>query len=234
MKEIEEQYKKVDCIVAVSDSCKKQFCSCLPHLTSSVVIIENILPVNYVEAEAKAYSPVEMEKNGGIRLLSIGRYCFQKNFDNVPEICKHLVNKGLDVCWYIIGFGSDEELIRNKIKEFDMEERVILLGKKENPYPYIKNCDLYVQPSRYEGKCVAVREAQMLGKPVVITDYPTSKSQLEDGVDGIIVPMENQLCADGIAELLNDSEKMNELSANCKKRDYSNSSEVEKIYQLMG
>ena len=100
-----------------------------------------------------------------------------------------MIRAGLDVYWYIIGFGADEQLIRRKIAECGMDGRVVLLGKKENPYPYIVACDLYVQPSRYEGKCVAVREAQMLGKPVVITNYATSASQLEDGVDGVIVPM---------------------------------------------
>ena len=94
-------------------------------------------------------------------------------------------------------------------------------------------CDLYVQPSLLEGKSVAVREAQMLGKPVVITDYATSSSQLEDGVDGVIVPMDNEGCAAGIAALLRDPEKMRQLSETCKARDYSNAQEVEKLYKLM-
>lgn len=228
-----KMWNQYDVIASISEKVTESFLQNFPTLENKVQVIENILPEAYIRSLSNVEIDESEMKENGINLLSIGRYCHAKNFDNVPEICKHLVNKGMDVYWYIIGFGSGEELIKNKIKEFGMEERVILLGKKENPYPYIKNCDLYVQPSRYEGKCVAVREAQMLGKPVVITDYPTSKSQLEVGVDGIIVPMENQLCAYGIAELLNDSEKMNELSENCKKRDYSNSSEVEKIYQLM-
>lgn len=114
-----------------------------------------------------------------------------------------------------------------------MQERVIILGKKDNPYPYLRACDLYVQPSRYEGKAVTVREAQLLGKPVVITKYATSASQLEDGVDGVIVPMDNAGCAAGIAELLRDPERMRQLSENCKKRDYTNSAEIVKIYALV-
>ena len=94
-------------------------------------------------------------------------------------------------------------------------------------------CNLYVQPFRYEGKAVTVREAQLLGKPVVITNYATSAGQLEDGVDGIIVPMDNAGCAAGIAALLRDPERMRQLSENCKTRDYTNSAEVEKIYALM-
>ena len=140
---------------------------------------------------------------------------------------------GLDVKWYLIGYGGDEPLIRQKIVEAGMEDRVIILGKKDNPYPYMRACDLYVQPSRYEGKAVTVREAQLLGKPVVITNYATSGSQLEDGVDGAIVPMDNAGCAAGIATLLRDPAQMQRLSENCKKRDYTNSAEVEKIYALM-
>ena len=114
-----------------------------------------------------------------------------------------------------------------------MQDYVIILGKKENPYPYIKKCDIYIQPSRYEGKCVAVREAQMLGKPVIITNYVTSGSQLEDGVDGIIVPMDNEGCADHIAEVIKNDELREVLKNNMATRDYTNSKEIEKIYHII-
>ena len=133
----------------------------------------------------------------------------------------------------MVGFGRDEELIRQKIKEFEMENHVCILGKKENPYPYIKACDLYVQPSRFEGKSVTVKEAQILGKPVVITNYTTSQSQLEDGMDGMIVPLDNKLCANAIVDLLMDAERMNILSRNCMESDYSNCAEVHKLYELI-
>ena len=133
----------------------------------------------------------------------------------------------------MIGYGGEEILIRKKIEEAGMQEYVIILGKKENPYPYIKACDIYVQPSRCEGKCVAVREAQMLGKPVIITNYETSASQLENGVDGIIVPMDNQSCADGIIRLIRNKELQKKLVFNMEKRDYTNANEINKIYQLI-
>ena len=163
----------------------------------------------------------------------MGRYCTAKNFDNVPDICTRLRKTGLDVKWYIIGFGADEALIRRRIAEAGMQEYVILLGKKDNPYPYIAACDLYVQPSRYEGKCVTVREAQLLGKPVVITRYATSSSQLEDGVDGLVVSMDNEGCAAGIATLLRDPERMRCLRENCRRADYSNAEEVKILYDMM-
>ena len=133
----------------------------------------------------------------------------------------------------MIGYGGDEVLIQKKIDEAGMQKRVIVLGKKENPYPYIKMCDIYVQPSRYEGNCVAVREAQMLGKPVIITNYPTSGSQLEDGVDGIIVPMDNEKCANKIIEVIEDKELQERLSKSTQNRDYTNKDEVNKIYGII-
>ena len=194
--------------------------------------IENILPKELIYEQTEAPQN-DMPSEESISLLSIGRFCDAKNFDNVPDICRRLIEAGLDVKWYLIGYGGDEPRIRQKIAEAGMEERVIILGKKDNPYPYLRACDLYVQPSRYEGKAVTVREAQLLEKPVVITNYATSGSQLEDGVDGVVVPMDNAGCAAGIAALLRDPARMRRLSENCKRRDYTNSAEVEKIYALM-
>lgn len=226
---------KYDYIASISEEVSKSFLEVCPSLRSKLILIENILPERLIKRQAMELDVTkEMPViEDGFRLLSIGRYCTAKNFDNVPAICSCLLKKGFKVKWYIIGFGGDEELIRQKIAAAKMEEYVILLGKKENPYPYIKACDLYVQPSRYEGKSVTVREAQMFAKPVVITAYPTSGSQLEDGVDGVVVPMDNEGCADGIAKLLNDPKKMQSLSEACRRRDYSNQKEVEKLYELL-
>lgn len=219
-----------DHIASISDAVTDSFLTTFPALKDKIVLIENILPESLICQQAKAFDASDEMPKRGIRLLSIGRYCTAKNFDNVPDICARLVQAGLDVYWYIIGFGPDEQLIRRKIAEAGMEQRVILLGKKENPYPYINACDLYVQPSRYEGKCVTVREAQMLGKPVAITDYATASSQLEDGVDGVVVPMDNAGCALGIRSLLNDPQLMDRISGTCAVRNYSNREEIGKLF----
>lgn len=223
-------WQRYDCIAAISDASAQKFAQVFPSLREKLLVIENILPEPWIRKQAE--ESVELRQTG-YAILSIGRYCKAKNFDNVPDICRRLVERGIDLTWYLIGFGKEEPFIRQKIAQSGMENRVIMLGRKENPYPYLKACDLYVQPSRYEGKCVSVCEAQMLGKPVVITDYATAASQLEDGVDGVIVPMDNQGCADSIAQILGDKEKRMGLSRNCCKRDYSNRREVEKLYELL-
>lgn len=139
------------------------------------------------------------------------------------------LHSSLKVRWFIIGYGGDETLIRQKIHEAGMEDHVIILGKKTNPYPYIKACDIYVQPSRYEGKSVTVREAQMLCKPVVVTDYPTASSQIKNGIDGVIVPIDNDSCAHGIADFILNMKLQQSIVDYLKAHDYGNVAEVGKI-----
>lgn len=227
-------WSKFDNIVSISDDVTRAFLSTFPSLENKIVKIENILSKDFVEEQADLFNVKNEMTGDSVKLLSIGRFCEAKNFDNVPEIASIIKSKGVDFKWYIIGYGADENLIKSKIAQYNMEDTVIILGKKENPYPYIKACDIYVQPSRYEGKCVAVREAQILNKPVIITNYASSKSQLQDGFDGVIVPMDNQGCANGIVKIIDDKDLQNQLIENTKKTDYTNSKEIEKLYKLIG
>lgn len=222
-----------DHIASISDTVSECFCQTFPELSDRLVKIENILPSALIRQSAAEDCPADMPQDGFIRLLSIGRYCEAKNFDNVPDICRRIRQTGLNVKWYLIGFGGDEGLIRSKITEAGMEDHVIMLGKRDDPYPYIAHCDLYVQPSRYEGNSVTVHEAQVLAKPVAITRYATSASQLTDSFDGIIVPMDNEGCAAGIAALLRNPEKMKMLSENCRKDDYADTRQAEKLMALV-
>lgn len=226
-------WSKFDYIASISPDCTRAFLNTFPSLENKIVEIENILSTEFVRAQS-GLADVSAEMHGGLKFLSIGRYTHQKNFDNLPDIARRAVENGCpDLRWYIIGFGGDEALIREKIAQAGMQDHVILLGKKENPYPYIKACDVYVQPSRYEGKSVTVREAQVLCKPVIVTNYATAGSQISDGIDGIIVPMDNEGCADGIAKAVKDKELLNSITDYLAEHDYGNEREVEKVYGLL-
>ncbi|NDV78857.1 glycosyltransferase [Dysgonomonas sp. 511] len=222
-------------IASISDSSTNSFVGQFPSLANKIVLIENILSPIFIRDQSLKENICNevISVKDGYTICSVGRFCDAKNFDNIPFICKYLIQKGHNVRWYLIGYGGDEKLIRAKIEETQMQNNVIILGKKTNPYPYIKACDIYVQPSRYEGKAVTVREAQILCKPVVITNFATSSSQLQDGFDGIIVPLDNESCAEGISYLLQNSDLQKKLINNCKLTDYSNSDEVRKIYSLI-
>lgn len=228
-------WQKYDYVASISGDVTNTFLQVFPSLAPKIVEIENILSPSFVRKRAELKDvDKEIRHEGAITLLSVGRFSDAKNYDNVPDICKRLIGKTkLNIKWYIIGYGGDEALIRQKIKEAGMEEHVILLGKRINPYPYIKACDIYVQPSRYEGKSVTVREAQMLCKPVVVTNYPTAPSQIRSGIDGVIVPMDNEGCAHGLAEVICDKPLQERIIAHLKTHDYGNESEVEKIYKLI-
>lgn len=225
-------------IVSISPEVTKAFVGRFPSLEPKIVEIESILCPEFVRERAGLVSEEEVSRemkreDGVTALLSVGRFCEAKNYDNVPDICRRIIEAGCPVKWYLIGFGGDEPLIRKKVAEAGMEDNVIILGKKTNPYPYIKACDIYVQPSRYEGKSVTVREAQILCKPVVITDYPTARSQVKDGIDGVIVPLDNEGCAAGIVSLIKDVERQRSLIEFEKDNDFGNDTESRKIYSLI-
>lgn len=229
-----------DKIVSISEDVTKGFLTKFPSLENKILLMENILSEQFVREQAnlpidnsqltilnldKALNPKPLTLN----LLSVGRYSYPKAFDRAVHICKVLVDKGLDIRWYIIGFGGEEAKIRKAIEDTGMQEHFILLGKKLNPYPYIKACDVYVQPSRYEGKAVTVREAQILCKPVVITNYATAPSQVQDGVDGVIVPNDVEGAAEGIANFLKEKQKQQQIIAYLQNHHYGNEDEVKKI-----
>lgn len=226
-------WTQYDYIASISEEVTKAFLKPFPSLKDKIVLIENILSKDLILQRAAEEEISFPKENGRINFLSIGRFSYAKNFDNVPDICKRIREQGLNVYWHIIGYGGDEALIRQKIAEAGMQEYVLLLGKQENPYPYILACDFYIQPSRFEGKSVTVREAQLLCKPVVITNYPTAKSQVTHGEDGFIVPLDNKLCANGIAEVLNNSKAVDSCIQNLRVNDFSNRREIMKIERLV-
>ena len=230
-------WSSFDHIVSISQEVTKSFISRFPSLQQKIIEIENILSAKFVRERSELISPQEValemkREEGETVLLSVGRFCEAKNYDNVPDICRRIIKAGCPVKWYLIGYGGDEPLIRRKIVETGMEDNVIILGKKANPYPYIKACDIYVQPSRCEGKSVTVREAQILCKPVVITDYPTARSQVRDGVDGVIVPLDNEGCAEGIVSLIKDINRQRNLIDFEKNNDFGNKRECNQIESL--
>lgn len=223
-----------DKIASISDAATGSFLKVFPSLESKVVMIENILSPTFVQLRAEQGCAEDMtKKEGEICLLSIGRFCTAKNYDNLPFILKGIRDRGINAKWYIIGYGMDEPLIRKKIAEAGMEQFVIILGKKENPYPYIVACDWYLQPSRYEGKSVTVREAQMLGRAVIVANYTTAKSQVQDGIDGVIVPQNNDACAESIARTITNSVLKEKIETYLNSHDYGNVGEVEKVYKLL-
>ena len=210
-----------DHIVSISSSVTKSFLSVFPSLQEKILEVENPLPSELIRDQSDEFD-AKAEMPGEIVLLSIGRFCTPKNFPYAVDVMAELCKIRKDARWYIIGYGGDEAMIRKRIEEKRMHEHVIILGRRSNPYPYIKACDVYVQPSLYEGKAVTVKEAQFLGKPVAITAFPTSESQLTNGVDGVILPLGDPVeTARALDALLRNNPLLQRLSSNCLHTDYT-------------
>lgn len=229
-----ELWNKFDYIVSISQDCTDAFVKMYPSLKEKIVLVENIRAPKFINKMANEECE-DMVDSDNIKLLTVGRLCYPKAIDNAIKAMKVLRDKGVNnVKWYVVGYGPDEAMLKELIKENKLEDRFFLLGKKTNPYPYMKKCDIYIQPSRYEGKAVTVLEAQMLGKPVLITNYPTAKSQLRHNVDGYITDLSVNGIAKGIEKLINDVNLRRKLEKNTKEFDYSNVEELEKLYEIIG
>ena len=228
-----KMWNKFDYIMAVSEECKNAFLKKYPSLQSKVRVMENITSPEFIRKMAEEDIEDSIKNDNSFKLCSVVRLSHAKGIDNAVKALRILHDRGLtDIKWYVVGYGGDEDMIKNLIRENKLEDSFILLGKKINPYPYMKVCDIYVQPSRYEGKAVTVGEAQILGKPVVITNYTTAKSQVRDNVDGYICELSVDGIADGVEKLYKDKKLRIKLSNNCKNTDYSNSSELENLYNI--
>ncbi|MDH4423932.1 glycosyltransferase [Bacillus cereus] len=228
-----KMWGEMDDIVAVSEGCRDSFLRIFPYVNKKVKVIENIISPEFVREQSNQDVTHEIKVNfGRIKLITVGRLSHAKGIDDAIHAFRKLLDQGYDIEWYIVGYGSLEIELKMLIDNLGLQDRFFLLGKKTNPYPYIKACDIYVQPSRYEGKAVTVREAQILGKPVLITNFPTAKSQVRDGIDGMITFTGVEGIVNGVRKLIEDKELRDRLAANTTVTDYGNSSEIEKLYTL--
>ncbi|MCD7033143.1 glycosyltransferase [Metabacillus sp. GX 13764] len=230
----EKMWSKMDKIVAVSDECSKTFLDVYPKLHNKTEVIENIISPKFVKEQAITGSSIGIKRKPGRTILvSVGRLTHAKGLDDAAKACRKLIDQNINVEWYIVGYGPLENELKKLIKELDLEDRFFLLGKKTNPYPYIKACDIYVQPSRYEGKAVTVREAQILEKPIVITDFPTARSQAENGVDAHITEMGVDGIVNGIKEVMQNDLLRQTLIQNLQQTNFESTAEIEKLYSLI-
>jgi glycosyltransferase involved in cell wall biosynthesis len=209
-----KHWGKLDGIVFVSEDCTRVFKGLFPRLAHKCHTIENIISPEAIRRQSDCDVSGDLNIPADATLIcSVGRLVSEKGFDVIPDVVRNLNSRGIRVQWLLVGAGPDEALIRSKISAAGLESQILLLGLKSNPYPYMRACDIYVQPSRREGKAVTVREAQILGRPVLITNYPTAHSQLANDVDGVIVERSPHAIAAGIQNLVSRPELRASLAA---------------------
>lgn len=197
-------YEKCHRIFGVSQKVVDDFVRCLPQMADKTFLHYNIIDQKLGIELSHQYSIGHPSKKWWF--LTVARIDEVKGMYVVPEVALKLKDAGVNFAWSIIGKGYLTPYLEKKIKEYGLEGNLILEGEKENPYPYYKGCDIYVQPSRTEGYCIALAEARMFYKPVVVTDFSGAREQLGDGEYGKIVPFGIDTIYEGILQVVENPE----------------------------
>lgn len=231
-----EYFKKADAVVTISELCKNDLVDNFPDLKDKFNILENITNPTLIKkmAEEDINDPAFENKKEVLKLLSIGRLYPQKNYPLAIDAAKIIKDKGIDFKWYIIGEGVLKEDIVKQINTLSLQDNITLLGLRSNPYPYIKQCDIIVQSSLFEGKSIAIDEAKILCKPIVATNYPTVYDVISDNKNGLIAEMTPAALSKKIITLYNDKELRENLCSNLKEEAIDNTSEIENYIKLIG
>lgn len=226
-------YDKIDNIVTVSDGACSNFKTIYPEFASKTSIIYDIIDADFIHQMANQFTE-SFNYYNGIKLLTVSRLEKQhKGLDITLEVCNILHKRGIDFKWYAIGDGSYRSEMEQFIDRNDLHDCLILLGKKANPYPYFKACDLYVQTSRHEGFGLSIAEARMLNKPVVTTEFDAVWNQMIQWKNGIVVSLDPIKIADAIQDLIDHPEKREAISSFQRNEKKGNTEELQKFYALL-
>lgn len=227
-------FKNMDAIVTISEKCADILKEVFPEFTDKIYNIPNITSSVVLRRRVEEFYPEEYQRSQKrYKILSVGRLHEQKGFDMAVSAAALLKKEGVSFDWFIIGNGPLEKQLEWQIKKEGVEDCFHLIGVRENPYPYMKHCDLMVQSSRYEGKSVVLDEAKILARPIVATNYPTVKDQIVDGKEGIITEMSPQGIAAGIEKLLQNQDLVQQIKAYLSQHEYGNQQDVKKYIDLI-
>lgn len=229
-------FEKLNHIVTVSDECAKSLHDHFQDQQDKVKVIHNIVSPKIINrlADSKTQADIYFDKEY-INILTNARLSYVKGIDFAIKSCKSLLQDGYKIRWHVLGFATDIEKSEcmSLIEYNGLEKSFKLLGVTDNPYPFIKYADICVQPSRSEGKSIAIDEAKILHKPIVITNFSTAKDQIDNEQNGLIVDMNPEAIAEGIKRIINDAELRNKLTTQLSSEELGTESEIEKLYQLI-
>lgn len=228
-----EFLQKYDHFFAVSDKVMKEFQDMVPELSDKISVAFNIISDKQIIEDSKRYYPEEYKKDHTFKILTIARLETQKGIDLAVTACKNLLDSGYSVSWYVLGDGSEKNSLMALCRKLKIEDSFHLLGIKKNPYPYIAECDLYVQPSRHEGYGIAVAEARVLYKPVICTDFAGAREQIVPGKTGEIIQFDQEELVNAIKKMIDREDIKNNYINNLKKEFTSTEKEFEKILDYL-
>lgn len=226
--------EQANTLVCVGEQIKQHMHETYPALRPLLRVIHNILPTEDIIASAEAFFPVEFQP--GIKhLLSIGRLCYDKGVDLMLDAAALLYARRQDFVWHIIGGAQSNQLDYIKMKkDKGVGSYVDFMGEKTNPYPFLAQCMLYIQPSRFEGQSVTLEEAKLLGKPILVTRYPFVTDSIIHLETGYICGFAPEEIAQAIDRLLADDTLRNQLAQRAGQEKAQSPDALAPYLQLLG
>jgi glycosyltransferase involved in cell wall biosynthesis len=227
-------YELYDLIVLVSKALTTIMERRLPQFKNKYITIYDILNPNLIQKLSHEHIDDIMNDENIVKLLTVGRLAPPKNYILAVKTAQELRKRSVRFVWYFIGEGGEFENIRMEIEKYSLQDRVILLGLKTNPYKYMKLCDIYVQTSKFEGFGLTISEAKILNKPIVCTNFEVAKDQIIDGENGLIAEMNEVAISDKIEKIIKDRNLRNKLiSALEGENNMTYLTEVKKVEELL-
>lgn len=218
-------------IFSISKSCVEILKSTFPTLKTKIFEVPNLLPISDILNKSKEKIDFVISKEG-VNIVSVSRIDENKGYDlAIPAIAK-LVQEKKVYKWYIIGDGNYKNKLENLIRKYKLKDNVILTGTLKNPYPYIKQSDIFLHPSRFEGKSVVIEEAKILSKPIVVTNYPTVNDQIQHLKNGYIVEINSNSIYEGLKELIENVELREQLKVNLRNTIFTDNVEFKNLKAL--
>ena len=227
-------YDKINQVVAVSPKLQNILAERSPWLRQKITCIYDV--VNQELISKMAHEPIDDMPNidNEVKIVTVGRLAPPKNYPLAVSSAKALKDKGLKFKWYFVGTGPSRTSIEKSISEYELQDCVILLGLKDNPYPYIANADIYVQTSSHEGFCLTIAEAKTLCRPIVSTNFDVVFEQIKDRYNGLIADMTQESIAECIMELVNSQSLREQLVHNLSlEQNNTQVTEINKFYALL-
>lgn len=224
-------YLDFDRIFTVSKEVKESFLRAYPECEDKTRVFHNL--IDQEEIKRKALLPDGFEDSyEGKRILTVGRLTAQKAYEISIDAMKLLKDQGVKARWYVLGEGELREKLQDQIHRLGLDQDFILLGAKENPYPYYAQCDLYVHATRFEGKSIAIQEAQTLGCAILVSDCSGNREQVVNGVDGMMCSLTPEAVSNQIKLLLEDDEKRETLGKQASVKLALDQTDVMKFFEF--
>ena len=231
IKNVEEYFDKYNKIFCVSKSVKASFDKLYPQIDNKSEVFYNLIDKTNIIRKSTEFVPHNFKKNK-FNIVSVGRLTEQKGFDIALESAKILKNRGLNFQWFVVGEGRDRKKLEKKMRKLNLNNFFFFLGQRANPYPYIKNGNVFVLPSRHEGYGLAVLEARVLKKPVIVSNIPVYKEQIINNKNGLISELNAEDLSNKIMKLYYDSDLQEKIDLYLNKENIDFSKELCKLENL--